>query len=214
MLIRPFLGALLISALPFQAHALSGSWDSPLAGLSGNGSTSSTAWIADGVGAEWNRFDNPLTDNSPDIAGSGTLSQTLPGAGSFITSSGNLYSSGGPASLSVALDAALNGTWTIWLRVATQGTVADDIATLNGVAASKTVSYSSTLGGFGGSEEEAWWSWTVTSPLSLDFIFTSSAAHMSLDQLAILAAPVPEPRAWMLLASGLALLGLAPLRRR
>ena len=101
----------------------------------------------------------------------------------------------------------------MWLRIATQGTAANDIATLNGVAASKVVSFSATLGGFGGSEEEAWWRWTVTDPLALQFAFASPAAHLSLDQLAVLAAPVPEPATWLSLLAGLGLLGALARRR-
>lgn len=195
------------------AFATSASWDTPLAGHDGNGSSAATPWASGSVYAEWNLFDSFSTDATPDIAGSGSVSQLNPGAGSFLTGSGNLYSAAGAASFLVDLDVAQSGTWNVWLRIATQGTAADTVATLNGIAANKVVSYSAALGGFGGSEEEAYWTWVVTDPLSLQFSFTSSEAHLSLDQLAVLAQPVPEPATWMSLAAGLGLLGALSRRR-
>lgn len=199
-------GALCVlsSSSVFAAGAV---WDTPLAGFDGNGATSATPWASADIYAEWNVFDSTSLDATPDIAGSGSLSQTNPAAGSFLTGSGNLYSSGGAANFIVDLAAPAAGTYEVWLRIATQGTAANEIATLNGVAAGKVVSFSAALGGFGGSEEEAWWRWTVTDPLALQFAFASPAAHLSLDQLAVLAAPVPEPATWLSLLAGLGLLG-------
>lgn len=203
----------LSAVLSSTALAASARWDTSLAGSDGSGASSASPWATGSVAAEWNVFDSTTTDSTPDIAGSGSLSQLNPDAGSFLTGTGNLYSAGGAAAFSATLDTVLNGTWTVWLRAATQGTSLDSVATLNGVAADKTVSYSAALGGFGGSEEEAYWRWTVTDVSSLQFSFGSSAAHTSLDQLAIFAAPVPEPSTWLSLAAGLGLLGAVARRR-
>lgn len=203
----------LSAVLSSTALAAGARWDTPLAGSDGSGASSASPWATGSVAAEWNVFDSTTTDSTPDIAGSGSLSQLNPAAGSFLTGTGNLYSAGGAATFSATLDTVLNGTWTVWLRTATQGTSLDSVATLNGVAADRTVSYSAALGGFGGSEEEAYWRWTVTDISSLQFSFGSSAAHTSLDQLAVLAAPVPEPSAWLSLAAGLCLLGALTRRR-
>lgn len=203
----------LSAVLSSTALAAGARWDTPLAGSDGSGASAATPWSTGSVAAEWNVFDSTTTDSTPDIAGSGSLSQLNPAAGSFLTGTGNLYSAGGAATFSATLDTVLNGTWTVWLRTATQGTSLDSVATLNGVAADKSVSYSAALGGFGGSEEEAYWRWTVTDVSSLQFSFGSSAAHTSLDQLAVLAAPVPEPSAWLSLAAGLGLLGALARRR-
>ena len=203
----------LSAVLSSTALAASARWDTSLAGSDGSGASAAAPWATGSVAAEWNVFDSTTTDSTPDIAGSGSLSQLNPAAGSFLTGTGNLYSAGGAATFSATLDTVLNGTWTVWLRTATQGTSLDSVATLNGVAADRSVSYSAALGGFGGSEEEAYWRWTVTDVSSLQFSFGSSAAHTSLDQLAVLAAPVPEPSAWLSLAAGLGLLGALARRR-
>lgn len=214
MSFRRLLSAGALSAvLSSTALAAGARWDTSLAGSDGSGASAATPWATGNVAAEWNVFDSTTTDSTPDIAGSGSLSQLNPAAGSFLTGTGNLYSAGGAATFSATLDTVLNGTWTVWLRTATQGTSLDSVATLNGVAADRTVSYSAALGGFGGSEEEAYWRWTVTDVSSLQFSFGSSAAHTSLDQLAVLAAPVPEPSAWLSLAAGLGLLGALARRR-
>ena len=95
-------GALcVLSSSAFAAGAV---WDTPLAGFDGNGATSATPWASADVYAEWNVFDSASLDATPDIAGSGLLSQTHPAAGSFLTGSGNLYSAAGAASFLVDLD--------------------------------------------------------------------------------------------------------------
>lgn len=190
-------GALLAVA---SSPALSASavWDSPAL----PGST---------VLAEWNVFDSATTDETPDVAGAGTLSQLSPAAGSFLTSSGNLYSAGGAATFLLTVNQTLLSGSTV---CAVQGTVLDSLATLNGVAADKVVSFSSALGGFGGTEEESYWVWTLTDAVDvLQFGFGSSAAHTSLDQVAVLAAPVPEPSVWLSLVAGLGILGAVARRR-
>lgn len=205
-------GALCVLASS-SALAANAVWDTPLAGFDGSGASSATPWATAASYAEWNVFGSASLDDTPDIAGSGTLRQTSAAAGAFLTGSGNLYSAGGAADFIVDLAAPASGTYSVWLRIASQGTSASDIATLNGVAATKVVSFTAVLGGFGGSEEEAWWNWTVSDPLALQFAFASPAAHMSLDQLAVLAAPVPEPAAWLSLLAGLGLLGAIARRR-
>ena len=60
-----------------SAHATAGVWDSAALGYSGNGSNSANAWITTpGAGnsyAEWNVILSYPTDNTPDIAGAGTV---------------------------------------------------------------------------------------------------------------------------------------------
>ena len=69
---------LLSSSSVFAASAV---WDTPLAGFSDNGASSATPWASATDYAEWNAFDSTSLDVTPDIAGSGTLSQTSQVAG-------------------------------------------------------------------------------------------------------------------------------------
>lgn len=219
------LGALLLHT---GAQAASGQWDSAALGQSGSGASSASPWITNlasgSAYAEWNLILGYPVDNTPDIAGSGTLSELT--GGGFATSSGNIYGLGGPTRFQVDLGNAPSNTsntpntWDVYLRVATQGSVALDAATLNGVSATREVTYSSALtGGFGGAEQESLWKWTLSGSGPWLFDFAASAAHMSLDQVAVYAVPsagatpaVPEPATWALMGAGLG--AIAVLRRR
>ncbi len=203
------------------AHATAGVWDSAALGYAGTGSSSANAWIttpeAGSSYAEWNVILSYPTDNTPDIAGAGTLTELTGGA--FTTSGGNVYGLGGPTSFQVDLAGSTTGLWDVYLRVGTQGSIALEEATLNGVSATRVLTYDSTItGGFGGAEQESLWKWTLAGTGDWVFNFGASAAHMSLDQVAVYAVQqttaVPEPQTWALMGAGLGAMALVRRRRQ
>ncbi|MBK8019436.1 MAG: PEP-CTERM sorting domain-containing protein [Betaproteobacteria bacterium] len=216
-------------AMAGSASAATGMWDTALGPGSGNGATSATPWIASPAAgslyAEWNFFNDsdsstPLTiqDATPDIAaaglGSGVAQFAETTGGAFITGGGNVYSPTVATAFTVSLP-GVSGATEVWLRAATLGSLLEASATLNGVAAEAQESYSVPIpgGGFGGDEKEWYWRWTLpTAASSLQFSFASSASSVSLDQVAVYAAPVPEPGTYAMFGLGLA--GLAAFARR
>jgi hypothetical protein len=183
-----------------SASAAGGVWDS--------------AAPAAPVIAEWNFFNGYPTDNTPDIAGAGSVTE-LNGM-AFITGGGNIYSFSAPTSFEVTT-AGLAGPAEVWLRVAILGTVPETQATLNGVSATAFEQFSGAGSStFGGAEKEWLWKWTLpTTAATYLFTFASSGSSMSLDQLAVYGAtaPIPEPGSAVMMALGLALVGTS-LRRR
>lgn len=205
---------------PTSSFATGGQWDGAALGHSGSGTSASSPWIAapaaDSRYAEWNFF-NGTTDNAPDIAGSGTLAETTGAA--FVTSGGNIYSFSAATAFTATLAAAAEGTWDVYLRVAGLGTSVADVATLNGVAATRTVTYTEALGGFGGNEEESLWHWSLQPGAStFSFNFNATGSSLSLDQVALYAVrntpAVPEPGTWALMVAGLAAVGALSRRRK
>jgi hypothetical protein len=194
------------------AFAVQGQWDTPLGPGSGLG-TPGNPWVSAPAGpyAEWNTF-SALVNAAPDIAGSGSLSELTGGA--FIPGSGNIYSFAVATEFEVDLAGGSASVYDIWLRVATAGTAASTLATLNGVGATAVETFS-TGAAAGGEEKEWYWLWqNVAAATSYTFAFAASGSSMSLDQVAVYAAaaPVPEPGTWALMGAGL--LAIAGMARR
>lgn len=213
------LAATALMAAHGSAHATAGVWDSAALGHSGTGSNSANAWIATPDAgssyAEWNVILSYPTDNTPDIAGAGTLTELTGGA--FPTSGGNIYGLGGPTSFQVDLAGSTTGLWEVYLRVGTQGSIALEEATLNGVSATRVLTYDNAItGGFGGAEQESLWKWTLAGTGDWVFNFGATGAHMSLDQVAVYAVQtaVPEPQTWALLGAGLGAMAMVRRRRQ
>lgn len=173
--------------------------------------------------AEWNIF-NSTNDTTPDVAvTAGTsASVTETSGGSFLTGGGNIYSFSGPAALTATLSGQNSGLFDVYLRIATVGTLSSSTATLNGVSAASVLQFNEDQGvvmGGATAEQELYWKWSNVSAAALyTFNFTSPAAHMSLDQVALAAVavptvtPVPEPEAYSLMALGLGLMAFVSRR--
>jgi hypothetical protein len=201
---KRLLSAALLSA-PLLASATGSQWDSTLP------VTSATTL------AEWNVINTYPSDNTPDVAGAGTLTETTGTA--FLTSGGNVYSFSAATAFTVSTAALGAGTWDVYLRVGGLGNPVLDTATLNGVSATRTIAYTENLGGaFGGAEEESLWKWTVSGGSTLNFAFGASSSSLSLDQVGVYAiaatTAVPEPGTWALMGAGLGMLGFIGRRRQ
>jgi hypothetical protein len=197
------------------AMATADFWDS-LVSAPGSNASLGVPWIVSPAGgssyAEWTIFDAYPTATVPNIAGSGSVTETT-GAG-FLTGGGNIYSFAAPTAFTASLASGGTGPVDVWLRIGTLGTAPLDSASLNGVAASRVETYNLALGGMGGDEKESYWKWTLaTVPASYTFSFGAQSSSMSLDQVALYAAPVPEPGAWAMLLAGLAGVGVIARRR-
>ena len=199
------------------AGATSAKWDSVVGPGTGTGVDTAHPWIgaraAGSFYAEWNVFDSSTTDSTPDVAGTGSVHELS--ATAFLTG-GNIYSFAAPTSFSATLAGGGSGMFEVWLRIGTLGTTAKTTATLNGMAATRTETFTEPLGGFGGDEKEWYWTWTLPAASVYTFSFGASAASMSLDQVALYAAPigsVPEPETYAVLLAGLGIVGLIARRR-
>ncbi|HSH72747.1 MAG TPA: PEP-CTERM sorting domain-containing protein [Methylophilaceae bacterium] len=174
--------------------------------------------------AAWNVFGG-TTDNSPEVAGSGTGSVKENTGQAFLTGGGNIYSFSAATNFTATLAGSTSGLFDVYLRIGTLGTAPVPTALLNGVSATKTSVVVATLGGFGGSEIETFWKWSnVTGSSLYTFRFGSLESSMSLDQLALATvaiptiptgpvAAVPEPETYAMMLSGLGLMGFVARRR-
>lgn len=227
--VAPLAGAVLAFGLCTTATAAPGQWDTALGPGSGSGATSASPWIASpapgSVYAEWNFMgdDEPLTltieDRTPDIAafglGAGPVRLAETSGTAFVTGGGNIYALGGAGTFTLEVPGITGTPMDVWLRAATLGDVMAESATLNGVAATLVPTFTSTLGGaFGGTEQEVYWMWSNVAPAaSLNFAFAAASSSLSLDQVAVYAAPVPEPGTYALMALGLAGVAFSVRRR-
>ncbi len=173
---------------------------------------------------EWLGFTNPVAEpNLPNFGnvnpnGTAELFQTTPGA--FITSGGNIYHAGAPATFEVNVPDFGQGSeffTTAILQIRILGTNIDlDSVRFNGQAFDRSELINETpLGGFGGTQRDWWFEWNnVAGNLNMNqFHFNAAASHMSLNRVAIdtVFSAVPEPTSGLLLA-GAIVAGL--LRRR
>lgn len=201
---KRLLSAALLAA-PLLASAAGGQWDSTL--------PSGTTTLA-----EWNVINAYPSDNTPDVAGAGTLTETTGAA--FLTSGGNIYSFSAPTAFTLNTAALGTGSWDVYLRIGGLGTPVLDIASLNGVNATRSIVFTENLGGaFGGAEEESLWKWTVSGGSALNFAFGATGSSLSLDQVGVYAVAnaataVPEPGTWALMAAGLGMVGVMSRRRQ
>lgn len=226
MRLTGLVAALALVGLSGTAPAATNVWDvnvtpdNGFGGLIGGWTNASAGTIF----AAWNAFDGYPTDSTPDAGTFGPTPQSVVEhtSGAFLTG-GNIYSFAVPTDFTVTLTGygTTPGTRTLALRTETVGTELDyGSVLLNGVGATRVETFRAAFtGGQGGFEVESLWIWeNVANAGAYLFDFNAAGSSMSLSQVATYASalgasPVPEPGTWMLLASGLAVVGVLRARR-
>jgi hypothetical protein len=167
-------------------------------------------WNIDDAGtlyAEWDVFDSPISDSSPDIGlfGLGAASITENTGAAFLTSGGNIYSPVVATDFTTTLagtQSPIEGMRTVVAHVKTLGSVIADSDVRLTIGASSNFPFSKSLlndvvlGGFGGNDQEWLFVWKEVPDGSYTFDFNASEPSMSLGRYATFASdvtPVPEP---------------------